>query len=150
MRALIQRVSKAEVWVEGQCVGSIGPGMLVLLGIEDSDGASDIEYLVRKLSGLRIFDDAHGVMNADIRETGGQCLLVSQFTLFASTRKGNRPSYSRASKAERALPLYTQTVTQLEEALQQPVATGVFGAHMDVSLINDGPVTLMVDSKLRE
>lgn len=150
MRALVQRVTQAQVEVEGRRVGAIDRGMLVFLGIEDADTAEDMTYVVRKLAGLRIFNDDQGVMNADIRETAGQCLLVSQFTLFASTRKGNRPSYSRASSAEKALPLYQQTLRMLEEALQQPVAAGIFGADMQVSLINDGPVTILLDSKSRE
>ena len=150
MRALVQRVTQAQVEVEGRRVGAIDRGMLVFLGIEDADTAEDMTYVVRKLAGLRIFNDDQGVMNADIRETAGQCLLVSQFTLFASTRKGNRPSYSRASSAGKALPLYQQTLRMLEEALQQPVAAGIFGADMQVSLINDGPVTILLDSKSRE
>lgn len=150
MRALVQRVAQAQVEAEGRTVGAIGRGMLVFLGIEDADTPEDMAYLVRKLAGLRIFDDDRGVMNADIREAGGQCLVVSQFTLFASTRKGNRPSYSRASKAETALPVYQQTLGMLEDILQQPVAAGVFGADMQVTLINDGPVTILLDSKSRE
>lgn len=150
MRALVQRVAQAQVEVEGRMVVAIGRGMLVFLGIEDTDTPEDMAYVVRKLAGLRIFDDDQGVMNADIREAAGQCLLVSQFTLFASTRKGNRPSYSRASTAQKALPVYQQTVGMLEEVLQQPVATGIFGADMQVSLINDGPVTILLDSKSRE
>jgi D-aminoacyl-tRNA deacylase len=150
MRAVIQRVSEASVTINGQVTSAIAPGLLVLLAIEDADTAGDIEWLSGKIVRLRIFDDEQGVMNRSVREAGGGLLVVSQFTLFASTRKGNRPSYSRSSKPEVAVPLYEQFLARLTQDFGQPVQTGEFGAQMVVRLANDGPVTIIVDSKLRE
>lgn len=150
MRVVIQRVREAAVTVDGRVTGRIGRGLLVLLGIEPADGTDDIEWLANKLVQLRIFDDEAGVMNRAVTEVDGEILLVSQFTLHASTRKGTRPSWHRAAKPEVAIPLYGAFHARLQELLGRPVPTGVFGAHMEVSLVNDGPVTLIVDSKLRE
>ena len=150
MRAVIQRVSQACVTVVGRVTGSIQTGLLVLLAVEDADTAEDIEWLRSKIVRLRIFNDDSGVMNRSVQETGGDILLVSQFTLFASTKKGNRPSYIRSARPEVAVPLYEQFRARLAQDLGKSVQTGEFGAHMDVSLINDGPVTIIIDSKLRE
>ena len=150
MRVVIQRVRSADVVADGAPRASIGRGLLVLLGIEEGDGKEDIDWLSRKTVQLRVFDDESGVMNLDVRQVGGEILLVSQFTLYASTRKGNRPSYVRAAVPERAVGLYNLFVERLSEALGRPVGTGVFGADMQVTLVNDGPVTLIVDSRLRE
>ncbi len=150
MRALIQRVSTAEVRIDGEREAGIGPGLLVLLGVEDADSAEDGEWLAGKISRLRIFPDESGNMNAGLLETGGDALVVSQFTLHASTRKGNRPSFIRAARPEVAIPLYEAFLKGLETALGKPVARGIFGADMKVSLINDGPVTIWMDSKARE
>lgn len=150
MRAVIQRVARASVTVAGVVAGEIGPGLLVLVGIEDADSAEDGDWLSSKLVNLRIFNDAAGVMNLSVRETGGDILVVSQFTLFAATKKGNRPSYSRASRPAVAIPLYEQLVEQLQKALGKAVATGIFGADMQVALLNDGPVTILMDTKARE
>lgn len=147
MRALVQRVRAARVEVDGRVVGAIGPGMLVLVGVEDADGEADIGWLSAKLAGLRIFDDEAGVMNRSILDVGGDALAVSQFTLFASVRKGNRPSWSRAARGEISRPLFEHFVRQLEQDLGRSVATGVFGADMQVHLVNDGPVTLFIDTK---
>lgn len=150
MRVLLQRVQHASVTVDGHVHGRIGPGLLVLVGVEDTDGAEDVEWLAPKIAQLRIFDDANGVMNESLKEQGGELLLVSQFTLHASTRKGNRPSYIRASKPPHAVPLYELLAQKLEQELGKPIATGVFGADMKVELLNDGPVTIWMDSKNRE
>lgn len=150
MRVLIQRVQTASVAVNNQKIGNIGTGLLLLVGIEESDNEEDIAYLVKKTVNLRIFDDANGVMNRSIIETGGDILVVSQFTLHASTKKGNRPSYIRAAKPEIAVPLYERFCDLLTELLQKPVATGEFGADMQITLINDGPVTIWIDSKQKE
>lgn len=150
MRILIQRVSEASVTIEGKVSGSIAAGMLVLLGIEHDDTLEDIEWLVAKLVNLRIFSDEEGKMNRAIGEVNGDFLVVSQFTLHASTKKGNRPSYVRAARPELAIPLYEQFVHQLQKAATGKVETGQFGADMKVALINDGPVTIWMDSKLRE
>ena len=150
MRAVIQRVSEAKVAIEGMVKSEIGCGLVVLLAVEDVDGSEDIEWLSGKIIRLRIFDDAEGVMNLSVKELGGQILVVSQFTLFASTRKGNRPSYSRSARPEIAIPLYEAFVRKLETDLGKSVATGEFGADMQVSLTNEGPVTIIIDSKLRE
>jgi len=150
MRALVQRVSQAEVTVEGRSSGKIGQGLLLLIGIEASDGSADIEWLCRKISQLRVFNDQAGVMNLSVMDVGGQVLAVSQFTLFASVKKGNRPSYSRAAAPAISLPLFEQFLAALEQQLGQPVARGVFGADMRVSLINEGPVTLWLDSHAPE
>jgi D-aminoacyl-tRNA deacylase len=150
MRAVIQRVSKASVTVNNVIAGSISKGLLVLLGIEDADTVSDVEWLAAKIVNLRIFNDPDGVMNINLREAQGDILLVSQFTLFASTRKGNRPSYMRASKPEVAVPLYETMIKTLEQMRERRVEKGIFGADMQLALVNDGPVTIIIDSKLRE
>ncbi len=150
MRAVIQRVSQAKVVISGISKGLIQHGMVVLLAIEEVDTGEDIEWLAGKIARLRIFNDEHGVMNRSILETGGEILLVSQFTLFASTRKGNRPSYSRSASPELAIPLYEQFVASLQHQVGKPIQTGEFGAHMQVELVNDGPVTIIIDTKLRE
>ncbi|HEU4576369.1 MAG TPA: D-aminoacyl-tRNA deacylase [Chitinophagaceae bacterium] len=150
MRAVIQRVKKASVTISGAVVSNINTGLLVLLGIEDADTADDIEWLSRKIVQLRIFDDESGVMNLSVADKGGDILLVSQFTLHASTKKGNRPSYIRASKPEVAIPLYEQMILQLSTDLGKEVFTGRFGADMQVELLNDGPVTIVIDTKNKE
>lgn len=150
MRVLIQRVSRASVSIDGQPRCSIGGGLLVLVGIEDADTGGDCDWLAAKIASLRIFDDAEGVMNLDVRQAGGEILVVSQFTLHASTRKGNRPSYIRAAKESVAVPLYESFVGSLRQAAGREIATGVFGADMQVELVNDGPVTIWMDSKNRE
>ena len=150
MRAVVQRVSSASVTVAGEVVGVIGRGLLVLIGKEEADTAEDMEWLAGKIVNLRIFADASGVMNESVRDVDGDILLVSQFTLFASTRKGTRPSWHRAAKPEVAIPLYEAAVHRFGELLGRPVQTGRFGAMMDVALVNDGPVTLILDSRLRE
>ncbi len=147
MRIVIQRCTEASVSIGGVVKGAIGPGMMILLGIEDADSDKDIDYLCRKIVALRIFDDADGVMNLPITEVADSgILLVSQFTLMASTKKGNRPSYIRASKPEVAIPMYERFIARLEQAFGKPIATGVFGADMQVALVNDGPVTIIIDS----
>jgi len=150
MRAVIQRVAEAKVTIAGRVSGSIQKGLLVLLAVEEADSPEDIEWLSGKLVRLRIFNDAAGLMNRSVQEIGGAILLVSQFTLFASTKKGNRPSYTRSARPEIAIPLYKQFITRLAQDLGKPVATGEFGADMEVSLLNDGPVTIIIDSKSRE
>ena len=150
MRAVIQRVSEAEVIIAGATKGTIQSGLVVLLAIEEADTSEDIEWLSGKILRLRIFNDEHGVMNRSVQEVAGEILLVSQFTLFASTKKGNRPSYSRAARPEFAVPLYEQFHRLLSQQLGRPIPSGEFGAHMLVSLTNDGPVTIIIDSKQRE
>lgn len=150
MRAVIQRVASASVAIGGQTKTTIDRGLLVLLAIEAADTGDDIEWLSGKIVRLRIFDDPHGVMNCSVQESKGEVLLVSQFTLFASTKKGNRPSYSRSARPEIAVPLYENFIARLTQDLGRPIQTGEFGAEMQVSLINDGPVTLLIDSKARE
>ncbi|MEI6948529.1 D-aminoacyl-tRNA deacylase [Paraflavisolibacter sp. H34] len=150
MKAVIQRVSRASVTIDGNVNGEIGQGLLVLLGIEDADNGEDITWLSNKIVNLRIFNDEAGVMNRSVKEAGGGILLVSQFTLHASTKKGNRPSYIRASKPEVAVPLYEKMIRQLEQDHGQPPATGIFGADMKVELLNDGPVTIVIDTKNKE
>jgi len=150
MRAVLQRVNNASVTIEDIRKADIGHGLLVLLGIEDTDGPEDIEWLSGKIVNMRIFNDAAGVMNISLKEIGGELLLVSQFTLFASSKKGNRPSYIRASKPTIAIPLYQQMINRLEEDLGKKIHTGTFGADMKVALLNDGPVTILIDSKDRE
>ncbi|HEU4718021.1 MAG TPA: D-aminoacyl-tRNA deacylase [Bacteroidia bacterium] len=150
MRVLIQRAAKASVTIDGEVRSSIGNGLLVLLGIEDADTAEDIRWLTQKIVNLRIFGDAEGVMNLAVKEVNGDILVVSQFTLHASTKKGNRPSYIRAAKPPVAIPLYENFVKQLETDLGKKVMTGEFGADMKVELVNDGPVTIWMDSKNRE
>jgi D-aminoacyl-tRNA deacylase len=150
MRTIIQRVLHANVVVDGQVKGQIEKGLLMLVGIEDADTMEDIEWLCNKIVQLRIFDDANGVMNCNVLETGGGLLAVSQFTLHASTKKGNRPSYIKASKPSFAQPMFEQFLRQLEKTSGLPVASGVFGADMKVSLLNDGPVTIFMDTKQKE
>lgn len=150
MRAVIQRAGWAHVTVEGQRTAEIEKGLLVLLGIEDADSAEDIEWLSRKIANLRIFNDADGVMNKSVIEIGGDAIVVSQFTLHASTKKGNRPSYIRASKPEVAIPMYEEFVKQLEKEMGRKVGTGIFGADMKVALLNDGPVTVFIDTKNKD
>ncbi len=150
MRAVIQRVKSCSVDIAGQRVGEIGSGVLVLLGVEAADTDEDIEWLAGKISRLRIFDDEKGVMNLDITQASGRALVVSQFTLYASTKKGNRPSYIRSAPEPISRPLYEQFVARLQQILGTEVETGEFGADMQVSLINDGPVTIIIDTKSRE
>ena len=150
MRALIQRVKKASVTIDGTLKSKIGNGQLIIIAIEESDNSEDIEWLVKKCVNLRIFDDEQGVMNKSILDTDGEILAVSQFTLMASTKKGNRPSYIRAAKPEISIPLYKEFCRKMEAALNKPIATGVFGADMKVELINDGPVTIFIDTKNKE
>ena len=150
MRAVIQRVSRSLVTVEGAVVGKIGLGLLVLVGIAGDDTDEDIAWLAGKIAGQKLFPDESGRMNLSVTETGGGVLVVSQFTLLASTRKGTKPSWHRAAAPEAAIPLYEEFVRAMETAIGRPVATGRFGAMMEVSLVNDGPVTLVLDSRLRE
>jgi D-aminoacyl-tRNA deacylase len=150
MRAVIQRVKRASVVINGLVHAAVENGLLVLLGIEDADGPDDIQWLSNKLIHLRIFNDSAGVMNVSLAETGGELLLVSQFTLFATTKKGNRPSYIRASKPDIAVPLYESMIRQLENDLGKKIHTGIFGADMQVELLNDGPVTILVDTKQKD
>ena len=150
MRLVVQRVSSASVKVDEFVVSKIGSGLLILAGIEESDNTEDIDWLVKKTCQLRIFNDAAGVMNLSVQNVGGEIIVVSQFTLHASTKKGNRPSYIRAARPETAIPLYEQLVEAFTEALCKPIGTGIFGAHMEVSLVNDGPVTIILDSKNRD
>ena len=150
MRVVIQRVLEASVVVDEKVVGAIGNGLLVLLGIEDADTEEDIIWLSNKITGLRLFDDAAGVMNLSVKDMGGDILLISQFTLLASTKKGNRPSYIKASKPPTAVPLYEQMILALRNDLGKALQTGIFGADMKVSLINNGPVTITIDSKNKE
>ncbi len=150
MRILIQRVKKASVTIEGTLKSQIGQGLLVLVGICDEDSNEDILWLVKKIANIRIFDDENGVMNLSVMECGGDILAVSQFTLMASTKKGNRPSYIKAAKPEISIPLYENFCQELEKAINKPIGTGVFGADMKVELINDGPVTIFIDSKNKE
>jgi D-tyrosyl-tRNA(Tyr) deacylase len=150
MKVVIQRVKEASVRIEGRVAGSIGQGLLVLLGIETSDTMEDVQWLSNKVVQMRLFDDAEGVMNLSVKEIGGNILLVSQFTLHASTKKGNRPSYIAAAKHDISVPLYEAMIKQLSTDLGAPIQTGVFGADMQVALINNGPVTIIVDSKNKE
>ena len=150
MRVVIQRVLEASVVVDEKAVGAIKNGLLVLLGIEDADTEEDIKWLSNKIVGLRLFDDAAGVMNLSVKDIGGELLLISQFTLMASTKKGNRPSYIKASKPPIAVPLYEQMIATLTNDLGKAVQTGIFGADMKVSLMNNGPVTITIDSKNKE
>ena len=150
MRVVIQRVKKASVTIEGMIKDEIGPGLLVLAGIEDADDLSDIEWLGNKIVQLRIFNDEAGVMNLSVMETGGSIMAISQFTLHAKTKKGNRPSYIKAARHEIAIPLYESFIKKLSDITGKRIATGEFGAMMDVSLINDGPVTIIIDTKEKE
>ena len=150
MRIVIQRVSRASVTIDGVCKSSIGKGMLILVGIIDEDTQEDIDWLCKKAVNLRIFDDENGVMNRSILEAGGEMLVVSQFTLFASTKKGNRPSYIKAAKPDVSVPLYQQFCATMQRELGKEIGTGEFGADMKVELLNDGPVTILIDSKNKE
>jgi len=150
MRAVVQRVKQADVVVSGEVISRIGNGLLIFLGIETSDNEEDINWLSKKIVNLRIFNDDQGIMNISLLENGAQALVISQFTLHASTRKGNRPSYIRAAKPDIAIPLYEEFVTRLQEHLGKEVGTGIFGADMKVNLLNDGPVTIFIDTKNKE
>ena len=150
MRAVIQRVTKASVTIEGKINGQIENGLLVLIGIEDTDTGEDIEWLSGKIVNLRIFNDEKGVMNISVKDSAGSILLISQFTLHASTKKGNRPSYIKASKPDIAIPIYQKMIGQLSIDLGKEIQTGIFGADMKVELLNDGPVTIVIDTKNRE
>ena len=150
MRIVIQRVSKASVTIADKVKSAIGKGYLILLGIEETDSSADVDWLVRKVIGLRVFDDEQGVMNRSIMDAGGEVLVISQFTLFASYKKGNRPSWLRAAKHEISVPLYEEFCRKLSQELDKPVGTGEFGAYMQVELLNDGPVTICMDTKNKE
>ena len=150
MRILIQRVKKASVTVEGELISLINKGLLVFVGICDEDSDEDIEWLTKKIANIRLFDDENGVMNLSVTDISGEVLAVSQFTLMASTKKGNRPSYIKAAKPDISVPLYEQFCSELEIALNRPIKRGIFGADMKVELLNDGPVTIFIDSKNRE
>ena len=150
MRVLIQRVKNASVTINDEVISLINNGLLVFVGICDEDGREDIEWLVKKIANIRLFDDENGVMNLSVTDVGGDVLAVSQFTLMASTKKGNRPSYIKAAKPDISVPLYEQFCQELEIAVNKPIKRGVFGADMKVALLNDGPVTIFIDSKNRE
>jgi D-tyrosyl-tRNA(Tyr) deacylase len=150
MRIVIQRVSEALVMINHKVNGAIKNGLMILAGFEDADTEEDIEWMSKKIIQLRIFNDAEGLMNFSVKDTQGDILLVSQFTLHAATKKGNRPSYIKAARPEKAIPLYEKFIQQLTQDLGKPIATGIFGADMKVSLINDGPVTIIIDSKNKE
>lgn len=150
MRAIVQRVSRASVTVDNKTVGSINLGLCVLLGIEEADNNDDLEWLVNKIYGLRIFRDENQAMNLAVQEVNGDILVISQFTLFASTKKGNRPSFLKSAKPEFAKPMVDKFISQLSRILGKPVATGIFGADMKVEILNDGPVTISIDSKAKE
>jgi D-tyrosyl-tRNA(Tyr) deacylase len=147
MIAVIQRVSESSVEIEGKKKAEIGKGLMILLGIEEADGIDDIQWLARKITNLRIFDDAQGVMNESITDHEGEVLVISQFTLHASIKKGNRPSYIKAARPEIAIPLYDQFITEMEQSLGKKIQSGEFGANMKIFLINDGPVTIIIDTK---
>lgn len=150
MRAVIQRVSEASCKVDGKITGEIGIGFLVLLGVEDADTVEDAPWLAQKITGMRVFSDENGLMNKALADVGGGILLISQFTLFAQTKKGNRPSFIRAARPDKANSLYEQMIALLDNLTGKPTATGIFGADMKVSLVNDGPVTITIDTKNRE
>lgn len=150
MRLVIQRVTHASVTIEGKVKSAIGPGLLILVGIESADTTEDVDWLVRKVAALRIFDDEQGVMNRSVQDINGEALVVSQFTLFASTKKGNRPSWLKAASHNISVPLYEAFCQRLSEAMGKPVGTGEFGADMKVELLNDGPVTILMDTKNKE
>lgn len=150
MRTVLQRVSKASVTVNGEIITSIGNGLLVLLGVEDADAKEDIEWLTQKIANLRIFNDENGVMNRSVMDVDGDIIVVSQFTLHAQTKKGNRPSYIKAAKPDVAIPIYEEFVKILEQKTGKKVGTGIFGADMKVELLNDGPVTIIIDTKNKE
>lgn len=150
MRAVIQRVSEASVTIDEEVKSQIGAGLLILLGIEETDTKDDIDWLAGKIARLRVFNDSNGVMNLSVQDVDGEAIVVSQFTLHANIKKGNRPSYIKAARPETAIPLYDQFVKTMENKLEKPVSTGEFGAMMNVSLVNDGPVTIIIDSKNKE
>ena len=150
MKVVIQRVTSASVKINNQLHGQIGKGMLILLGIAPDDTNADIEWLCHKINSLRIFDDENHMMNLDIHAVGGECLIVSQFTLMAMTKKGNRPSYIRAAEPSIAIPLYEQFIDKMQESFSSKIQTGIFGADMQVQLVNDGPVTIIIDTKQKE
>lgn len=150
MRAVVQRVSRASVTVDGKIISKIETGFLILLGVEDADTQDDLEWLSRKVANLRIFNDENGIMNRSVLEVKGDALVISQFTLHASTKKGNRPSYIKAAKSPVAIPLYKQFVKRLKDDMGKEISTGIFGADMKVELVNDGPVTIVIDTKNRE
>ena len=150
MRAVIQRVTQAECRVDEQVTGAIEQGLLVLLGIEDADTTEDLDWLAQKIAGIRIFSDEQGLMNKALADINGNILLISQFTLFAATKKGNRPGFTRAAKPDKAIPMYKQMIKKLSTLLQKEVQTGIFGADMKISLLNDGPVTITIDTKNKE
>lgn len=150
MRVVIQRVKEASVSVKNEITGKIAGGVMILVGFEESDNSEDIDWMVKKILGLRIFDDQNGVMNLSIQDIDGEVLIVSQFTLHASTKKGNRPSYIRAAKPQNAIPLYEEFIEKLNQNLGKEIQCGIFGAEMMVSLINDGPVTIIIDTKNKE
>jgi D-tyrosyl-tRNA(Tyr) deacylase len=150
MRAVLQRVTEASCTVEGKVTGAIETGLLVLLGIEDADEQQDLDWLASKIVNMRIFGDEQGLMNKSVSDLNGDILLISQFTLFAATKKGNRPRFTRAARPEKAIPLYEAMIKQLSSLLQKPVQTGIFGADMKISLRNDGPVTIVIDTKNKE
>ena len=150
MRVVLQRVTHAEVRINNKINGRIKNGLLIFLGIEDGDNEEDIKWLCGKIAHIRIFNDKNGVMNLSVKEVDGDILLISQFTLHASTKKGNRPSYIKASKPEFAIPMYNKFITQLENEMKKKIETGEFGAMMDISLVNNGPVTIIIDTKIKE
>lgn len=150
MRAIIQRVTEASCVVAGATTGSIGTGFLILLGIEDTDTTEDLDWLSQKIVNMRIFADENDQMNKSLADVDGNILLISQFTLFASTKKGNRPGFTRAARPDKAIPLYEEMIAKLSAVLQKEIKTGIFGADMKISLINDGPVTIMIDTKNKE
>ena len=150
MRLVIQRVTHASVTIEGKVKSAIGPGLLILVGVESADTTEDVDWLVRKVAALRIFDDEQGVMNCSVQDINGEALVVSQFTLFASTKKGNRPSWLKAAPHNISVPLYEAFCQRLSQAMGKPVVTGEFGADMKVELLNDGPVTILMDTKNKE
>ena len=150
MRAVVQRVTKASCTADGNITGHIGNGLLVLLGIEDSDTTDDLQWLAQKIVAMRIFSDENGQMNKALADVNGNILLISQFTLFASTKKGNRPGFTRAARPGKAVPLYEQMITTLQSITGKKIATGIFGADMKIDLLNDGPVTIIMDTKFRE
>lgn len=150
MRLVIQRVTHASVTIEGKVKSAIGPGLLILVGVESADTTEDVDWLVRKVAALRIFDDEQGVMNRSVQDINGEALVVSQFTLFASTKKGNRPSWLKAAPHNISVPLYEAFCQRLSQAMGKPVGTGEFGANMKVELLNDGPVTILMDTKNKE
>jgi len=147
MRAVLQRVTQASCTVDGKITGEIKTGFLVLLGVEDADTDEDLQWLAQKIASMRVFGDEDGLMNKALADVNGDILLISQFTLFASTKKGNRPGFTRAARPDKAIPMYEQMIKALEELTRKKVATGIFGADMKISLLNDGPVTIMMDTK---